>query len=675
MTQPWTITIEQADDRTARVVFAPAGARVGPTFAVREPRFFPVAVDDSGRVDVCGGRVAVHVEADGRAPHRENLEIRWTGRGGQRAWRPGDLDAENLGAAFLALDNLWRDYIPTGVHAHDPMVGLDRCVQDTIVLTWELELAIRRATGEFPTTDVRNTEVVRLINGQPPTQLPEWPARVIDARKLVQHSPPGLLSRSGLALFRDDTPPWNPQTEWLEPCPDPQPYVFYMVYHDCDWKAATSALTKLLGPIPELPPCFLGVWYSNYSRMGAKEFEAIAADFATHDLPLDVISVDMDWHGQKWYGYEWNEELFPDPAGFGRWKREQGLKAAFNVHPLYVTPGDSRFEAFTEAAGHDGHVLGDDGDWHPFQAGALKVDIHDRRQANAYFNVLHRPVEGDGCDFWWIDGSVKRPDGRDECSWLNHAYRAHLARQSDRIPIVLARAGGLGAHRDAIVFTGDACSQWEVLAFEVETLVRASGALMAYISHDIGGFYHDPNDCKDNKPSDDLFTRWVQFGSLSPIMRLHSFDGVREPWKFSRTTLDISRRFFHLRIQLLPLTTRLVADAHHTGVPPCRPMWFEFDGEDAYRCVGQYMLGESLLVVPVAREDARVSYWLPPGRWHDAFSDRVEAGPSWVEEAVGLDVIPLWLRDGAELELAEPAHRTADALAGPRRTVRGGGWV
>jgi alpha-D-xyloside xylohydrolase len=158
-------------------------------------------------------------------------------------------------------------------------------------------------------------------------------------------------------------------------------------------------------------------------------------------------------------------------------------------------------------------------------------------------------------------------------------------------------------------------------------------------------------------------------------MRLHSFDGVREPWKYAASTLDICRRFFHLRMRLLPVTRKLVDDAHQSGVTPCRPMWFEFDDEDAYRCVGQYMLGPSLLVAPVVRGDSRASYWLPPGRWHDAFSSRTETGPTWIDETVDADVIPLWLRDGAELELCEPAPRVAAALAGPRRTVRGGHWA
>jgi alpha-glucosidase (family GH31 glycosyl hydrolase) len=243
------------------------------------------------------------------------------------------------------------------------------------------------------------------------------------------------------------------------------------------------------------------------------------------------------------------------------------------------------------------------------------------------------------------------------------------------MPIVLARAGGLGAHRDAIVFTGDACSQWEVLAFEVETTVRAAGALLAYVSHDIGGFYHDPVDRPENKPPDDLYLRWVQFGCLSPIMRLHSFNGVREPWRFTREVLDTARRFMTLRMRLYPYLARLLDEAHATGVGPVRPMWFEFDEEDAFDCLGQYMLGDALLVAPVVHEDGTVRTWLPPGRWHHAFCDRSERGSRWIEEQVATDDMPLWLRDQYELKLAAPCTRVSAARQAPTQVVTGPRWA
>ena len=675
MDQKWNVSIEHMGERIARVVFTHEGTQAGPTFAVQSAAFERVTIPDTGEVLVCDGAVTVRVDQDGKPPHAGNLQLDWTSRGKNRSWRPGDLDEENLGAAFLALDNLWRDYIPSGVVPADPLIGFDQYFWDISVLTLEFEFAHKKLTGNWFETDVRNNEVRRLLRGEKSTVFSEWPPRAVAVLERVRHSPPGFFTRSGLTLFRDDTWPWDAEQEWILPKPDPQPVVLYVIHHDCDWKLLCSELVKLLGPIPRIADRFFGVWFSNYAPLGQKDLADIAADFDRHDLPLDIVSVDMDWHGKDWYGYQWNREFFPDPDGFARWLDESDLKGTFNIHPLYIPANDPRLPEYRKVSGNENPVHGPEGDWHFYQANCVRVDVHNQRQMVPYLEMFHTPIEEGGCHFWWIDGSIRHEDGRDECTWMNHAYRAHLARQQDRLPIVLARAGGLGAHRDAIVFTGDACSQWEVLGFEVETSVRAAGALMAYISHDIGGFYHDSADRSENKPPDDLYVRWVQFGCLSAIMRLHSFNGVREPWKFDKKTLRIARRFMQLRMQLLPYTARLLDEAHETGVGPLRPMWLEFgQHDDAYGCLEQYMLGPDLLVAPVVREDAQVRYWLPPGKWHDVFSARTEPGPKWIEERVALDVMPLWLRDGATIELAAPARRTRQALEGPRTQVSGGNW-
>ncbi len=675
MSSGWSVYAGEMGEHIARIVYVPDGGSIEPTFAVQNRKFSDMAINQSGVVRVCGGRVAIEVKVDGEKPSTNNLGLHWEVRGQARSWKPGELDHENLGAPFLALDNLWRDYVPTGVRPADPMLGYDEHIWNTATLTWAVEKSVKRETGKYPEIPVRDAEVRRLLHGQEPELLEEWPACVLEGYEVVKHSPPGLMTRSGLTIFRDDTYLWDAGEQWIRRDIGEKPIVLYLVHHDCDWKLAAGELVRLMGPVPRIDDSFLGIWYSNYTELGQKDLERIVGEFEKHELPLDIVSVDMDWHGKDWYGYEWSGGTFPDPPGFRKWLKGAGLKAAFNIHPLYVRSTDSRFEEFLEESGHGGEFLGDEGDWHPFQARHLQVDIYDKRQSRAYFDILHRDIERDGCDFWWIDGGVKLPNDRDEQSWANHVYREHQIRRGDKLPVVFSRAGGLGSHRDVVHFTGDTCSQWEILEFEVETIVRSAGALMPYVSHDIGGFYHDPRDFDDNRPPDDLFVRWVQFGCLSPIMRLHSLKGVREPWLFSDEVLEISRRFFNLRMRLLPVTTRLVEEAHATGLPICRPMWFVSDLDDAYKCLGQYMIGDDLLIAPVFRQDGIAEYWLPVGKWHDAFSERTLEGPCWVKEQVELAHIPMWLKDGAVMELAEPRLRVSQSLAGPRISVSGSNWA
>lgn len=57
-------------------------------------------------------------------------------------------------------------------------------------------------------------------------------------------------------------------------------------------------------------------------------------------------------------------------------------------------------------------------------------------------------------------------------------------------------------------------------------------------------------------------------------------------------------------------------EAHEEGTPVMRPMVFEYTEDPAVAYLDtQYMLGESLLVSPIFREDGVSEYYLPAGKW------------------------------------------------------------
>jgi hypothetical protein len=147
----WQVTVESAAGQsaatTARIVYTPPGVAHGPTFAVQDMAFHPVPMPADGALKVCDGQVELQITPDGRPPHADNLRVRWRREGAARTWQPGDLDHENLGAGFIALDNLWRDCIPQGVVPMDPLVGFDQYFWNTSALTLELEFAHQAKTG------------------------------------------------------------------------------------------------------------------------------------------------------------------------------------------------------------------------------------------------------------------------------------------------------------------------------------------------------------------------------------------------------------------------------------------------------------------------------------------------------------------------------------------------
>ncbi len=96
--------------------------------------------------------------------------------------------------------------------------------------------------------------------------------------------------------------------------------------------------------------------------------------------------------------------------------------------------------------------------------------------------------------------------------------------------------------------------------------------------------------------------------------------------------------------------------ASERGLPPMRPLFLEFPGDPAaWEIADSFLLGPDLLVAPVLEPDARErAVYLPSGaRWRDAWTDgELEAGRHHVV-AAPLDRIPLFLRDDADLPIAD----------------------
>ena len=87
-----------------------------------------------------------------------------------------------------------------------------------------------------------------------------------------------------------------------------------------------------------------------------------------------------------------------------------------------------------------------------------------------------------------------------------------------------------------------------------------------------------------------------------------------------------------------------------------RPLFFDCKADPkAWEVDDQYMFGPDLMVCPVMEAGvASRTVYLPAGStWTDAWTGKTyEGGQSIVADAP-IDVIPLYLKDGAELPIAQ----------------------
>jgi len=530
--------------------------------------------------------------------------------------------------------------------------------------TGALRLHYALDSGKFSAEDL---SIHFDLNGRPQTWTPgmsnpmnlRGTRRTLDVCEGDAALEEGLISRAGWALFDDSrSVVFNHQDGWVAARPDHGLQDWYFFGYGHDYQAALTDYVQFGGRIPLIPRFVLGAWWSRYWAYSDQELRGLVCGFEEHNLPLDVLVVDMDWHTpHSWTGYTWNRELFPDPPAFLRWVHRRGLRTTLNLHPAEgVQAFEEIYPRFAQAIGVD-----------PASGKPIPFRITDKEFVKHYFELLHHPMEDDGVDFWWMDwqqGETSEVKGLDPLPWINHLHFRDSTRRGRR-GMLYSRWGGLGNHRYPIGFSGDTYVTWPALQFQSFFTATASNVAYGWWSHDIGGHMGDAT-------QPELYARWVQYGALSPCLRLHGTKDPRterRPWKYPDAACQAARSAFHWRYQLVPYLYTLARLAHDTGISPCRPMYYEYPEEDAaYAARYQYFLGDQMIAAPIVHPAhpetgmAAADVWIPQGTWIDYQTRESFNGPRWVRLVGDLNRIPMLMKAGAILPLAPPA-RTTDTLS------------
>lgn len=462
---------------------------------------------------------------------------------------------------------------------------------------------------------------------------------------------PGVASRVGFAAIDDSQSLLIGDDGWVTPRPAGRTDLYLFAYGH-DYAAAVEAFYAVSGHPPVLPRWALGNWWSRYHRYSADGYRALIERFRTEGLPFSVSVIDMDWHlvdidpvhGSGWTGYTWNRDLFPDPEQFLDWLHANGLRITLNVHPADgVRPFEDAYPALAAALGRD-----------PASDEPIAFDVTDRAFLAAYFDVLHRDLERQGVDFWWLDwqsGPHSRVIGVDPLWMLNHFHFLDSIRSG--VGLTFSRYAGPGSHRYPVGFSGDAVISWASLDFQPEFTATAANVGYGWWSHDIGGHMFGVKD-------DELTARWVQFGAFSPIMRLHSGSNPfihKEPWTLDPATRNVVTTYLRLRHRLVPYLHTMNHLAAQ-GAPLVRPMYWAYpERDEAYQVPNQYLFGTDLIVAPITTPADPVSrlgavtVWLPPGEWTDIRTGRRYAGDRKLALHRELADIPVLARAGAIVPL------------------------
>lgn len=496
----------------------------------------------------------------------------------------------------------------------------------------------------------------------------------------------GLISRDGWAVVDDSGPLFDGTNfdmtqgdvstqPWVKQRPGGMRTDEYFFGYGHEYKRALGDYVRVAGRIP-LPPRFaFGAWWSRYWAYSDQELRELVDGFHQDSVPLDVFVIDMDWHqtfgrhfdqldasghAKGWSGYTWDSALFPDPKDFLSELHEDGLKVTLNLHPASgVQPWESAYPEFARNMGID-----------PATKQYVPFDLTDRKFAKNYLDLLHHPLEREGVDFWWLDWQQEantRVSGVNPTWWLNYVHFTDQEHEGKR-PLLFHRWGGLGNHRYQIGFSGDTVSVWDSLAFQPWFTATAANVGYAYWSHDIGG--HMPG-----KVDPELYTRWIQFGIFSPILRTHTTknpEAERRIWAYPEPYSDTMRQAFQLRYAMQPYLYTEARRTFDTGVAFDRPLYYDYpEAAEAYTAKGEYLFGDNLLIAPVVTPVdpnsglATERVWLPRGEWIEWSSGARLHGPAMVDRSYTIGQLPVFAKAGSIVPMEPPMLYTGQKPVDP----------
>lgn len=484
------------------------------------------------------------------------------------------------------------------------------------------------------------------------TQSQTWVADTKQGEKLKLED--GLLATDGWTfiddskgLLFDNDPDWN----WVKERPANGGQDWYFMTYGRDYKAALKDYTLFSGKVPLPPRYAFGYWWSRYWLYSDKEFRNLIDNFHTYQIPLDVLVVDMDWHYTEkgkggWTGWTWNRDLFPNPKQFLGYLKDNKVKVTLNLHPADgVASYEENYSGLAADMGID-----------PQSKQTIPWINSDKKFMQKMFKHILTPMEKDGVDFWWLDWQQGIYDPKvknlSNTWWINYSFFTQMEQHRETRPMLYHRWGGLGNHRYQVGFSGDAVVSWKSLDFQPYFNATASNVLYGYWSHDLGGHI-------GSKIDPEMYTRWLQFGALSPIMRTHSQKSAglnKEPWVFNKEYGDILRKTIRQRYEMAPYIYTMARKGYDEGLSLCRPMYYDYpDSREAYDFRSEYMFGDDMLIAPATApvKDGylQMHVWLPEGEWYEWHTGTLLTGGQVVERPFAIDEYPIYVKAGAVLPL------------------------
>ncbi len=505
---------------------------------------------------------------------------------------------------------------------------------------------------------------------------------------------PLVVSSKGYGVFFDNTysQAWNftlsSDTEWENVLSAGE-----LNYYFIAGNSAADTLgryTQMTGRALLPPRWALGYIQSRYGYTNWWDMFTADAAFRSNDLPCDALVLDLYWYGQpdQMGGLTWDTTHFPNPTSNLTALANNGFKV-MNIQEEYINNANAPALANFNAAATQHYLVStnpgmtspsiqensgfyDSAGYFDFSNPAArawwfsKILAYTTNGIAAHWTDLGEPEQDTTTDYLYNGHREAEIHNVYSLLWHQALAEGYATNLPNQRLYILSRSGFAGDQRfGAGHWTNDTGSDWPTLAAHPNALCDYMFSGLSYFGSDIGGF--------SGTPTDELYTRWFQFGAFCPIFRAHGVDSKpTAPYQFDLYVQDDCRNMLKLRYRLLPYiysTARAIVD---TGLPLCRPLALAYPNDSNVLTTGtEYMFGPNILVAPVTTQGATTeNIYLPAGNWIDHWSGKALAGPRTVANyPAPILWIPVFYQDNSIIPLG-PYVASSQFDDGSQRALR-----
>lgn len=417
-----------------------------------------------------------------------------------------------------------------------------------------------------------------------------------------------------------------------------------------------KAYASVTGTVPMMPDYAMGFWQCKLRYQTQDELLGVAREYKRLGIPLDVIVVDF-FHWPKQGEWKFDPTYWPNPGAMVDELASMGVKLMVSVWPTV----DRESENFDEML-EKGYLIRTERGFRcglNFEGSTIHYDATNPEARKYLWNKIKKNYYDLGIKIFWLDEAEPEYTAYDFDNYRYHLgtdleigniYPLEYARtfyegmegEGQENIINLLRCAWAGSQKyGALVWSGDIASSFDSMRNQLAAGLNMGLAGIPWWTTDIGGF-HGGN--PDDPEFRELFVRWFEWGAYCPVMRLHGDREPRQPqvgttggatcrsgaaneiWSYGEEVFEICKKYIDIREKLRPYTKRVMEEAHGTGAPVMRTLFYEFPSDlKCWEITDEYMYGADILVAPVLEAGARKrKVYLP-------------LGYTWLESRTGIE--------------------------------------